>query len=481
MNEIVYRWCHTQFYDFDLDIMSDERNRLENDLLTKCKDMKNRQLFTHMKDTLEWYGNVLVVLRLLRDEAMTSLTHWEKLSLEIKENDLDPHSIDFNYERILELKLDQHKEKIEERVEYAREQQKVDKGLERIKAEWKKNEFKFEFKGEHFKLLSNEKMISDLEEHLTKVAEYKSTPYYDDFREKIDNMETELNRISDNFTLLKQVLEKWNYLKNVFSKDIDDMTQQAGVEKANFESNNKKLIVIFESFKRLVTVKECFLQINIEKDLKQLYIEFSGVERGLYNLIETKRNNFERLYFLSNDDFLELLGNGEDTKIVNYHLSKLFSGIDRIEITENKKTIDYVYDSYNEKFKISSVLVTSVIETWLKDLERGMIESLEKTFSNIFQKKNNSSDRWGDFTLNKNDDMEKKLADENYNGQILLTMTQYLWRRRIENEMAEISKNEKADKSEKQDINWDLHIQKLKDILSGIVAFLEEDSKKGSI
>jgi len=482
MNQIVYEWCHTQFYDFVLDSMSDDRQRIENELLTKCKELKNRQLYTHMKDQLEVYGNVIEVLRLLRDEAMNSISHWEKLSGDIKEGDLNPYSIDFNFEKILELKLEMHKEKILERVDYAREQQKVDRGLERIKAEWKKNEFKFEFKGEHFKLLSNEKMISDLEEHLTKVAEYKSTPFYEDFREKIDNMENELNRISDNFTLLKQVLEKWNYLKNVFSKDIDDMTQQAGVEKANFESNNKKLIIIFESFKRLLTVKECFLQKNIEKDLKQLYLEFSGVEKGLRSLIETKRNNFERLYFLSNDDFLELLGNGEDTKIVNYHLSKLFSGIEKIEISEPKKLIEYVYDSYLEKLKLKeSVQVTNVIETWLKDLEKYTIGTLEQEFSNIFLRKNNSNDRFGDFTLNKNDDMDKKLADENYNGQILLTMTQYLWRKRIENEMIEISKTEKTDKSEKQEINWDMHITRLKDLLTGIVAFLEEDSKKGNI
>lgn len=481
MNEIVYRWCHTQFYSFDIEQMAEERQRIENDLITKCKDMKTRQIYLHMKDQLELYYSVFIVLGLLRDEAMNSPSHWDKIKEIISDSKIDPHSIDFNFEKILELKFENYKDKIEKRVEYAREQQKVDKGLEKIKQEWKRNDLKFDFKGENFKLLSNDKMINDLEEHLTKVAEYKSTPYYDDFKEKIDNLENELNKISDSFTLLKQVLEKWNYLKNVFSKDIDDISQQAGIEIANFKTNNGKFLLIFESFKRLVTVKECFLQANLEKDLKDLYVQFSGIERGLYNLLETKRNNFERLYFLSNDDFLELLGNGEDPKVINFHLSKLFSGIDRIEISENKKTIEYVYDSLNEKFKISSVLVTSVIETWLKDLEKGMIESLEKTFSNIYQKKNNSNDRWSDFTLNKNDDIEKKLADENYNGQILLTMTQYLWRRRIENEMAEINKIEKADKTEKGEVNWDAHYARLKETLFGVVSFLEEDSKRDGI
>ena len=478
MNEIVYKWCHTQFYDFDLDKMTEERQKIENDLLTKCKDLRTRQIYLHTKEQLETYSSVFVVLRLLRDEAMNSQSHWDKIQSLIGDSKLDPHSIDFNFDRILELKLCDCKIQIESQVEYAREQQKVDKGLEKIKMEWKRNEFKFEFKGEFFKLLPNEKMITDLEEHLTKVAEYKSTPYYEDFKEKIDNLENELNRISDGYQLLKQVLEKWNYLKNVFSKDIDDISQQAGVEIANFKTNNAKFLLIFESFRRLVTVKECFLQKNLEKDLKELYQEFTSIERGLYNLLETKRMNFERLYFLSNDDFLDLLGNGEDPRVINFHLSKLFSGIDRIEITENKKTIDFIFDSLNEKFRITPVLVTTIIETWLKDLEKGMIESLEKTISNIYQKKNNSNDRWGDFALSRNDDIEKKLAEENYNGQILLTMTQYLWRRRIENEMSEISKSDKLDK---QDINWDGHISRLKDTLSGVVSFLEEDGKKNNI
>ena len=84
-------------------------------------------------------------------------------------------------------------------------------GLEAIKEEWKVKELKFEFKQKtdnsdgDFRLLSeNKAWVDALESHLAKIAEYKSTPYYEDFKEKIDNLETELNKFSDLYQLLNK-------------------------------------------------------------------------------------------------------------------------------------------------------------------------------------------------------------------------------------------------------------------------------------
>lgn len=482
MNEVVHDWCHTQFYDFDLNQMIEIRNQIENDLIFKCKDLKNKPIYTHMKEQLELFANIFVVLQLLRDPAMNGTSHWDKIQTLIGDSKLDPNAFDFNFERILELKLEQYKEPIEQQVEYAREQQKVNEGIERIAKEWDNNDLKFELKEDSFKLLSNEKMCTDLEEHLTKIAEYKSTPYYEDFKEKIDKLEAELNKISDIYLLLKQVLDKWNYLKNVFSKDIDDIAQQIGIETANFEENNKKFWQILIFFKETKIVKKCFQDEKLDNRLKSLYSVFSGVERGLYNLLETKRNSFERFYFLSNDDFLELLGNSEDPKIINFHLSKLFSGIDKVKIDVvqvpgeykgehgKRKVIKIVLDSLGEELKLENdFYVSSVIETWLKELEKQMIDTLEKGFSGFYNKKN------FEFKPDKKENLDIQLASLNINGQMLLTLTQYFWKNTLQLEYDAISRNELVE------VGYDNILTNLNNTITKVVEYMDSWKEKISV
>lgn len=93
-----------------------------------------------------------------------------------------------------------------------------------------------------------------------------------------------------------------------------------------YKANTDKFIEICKYFSRAKTVRECFLLKNIERDLKDLYNKFSTVEKSMQGLLDTKLHNFKRLYFLSNDDLFELMGNSSDEKVVNFHLCKLFSG-----------------------------------------------------------------------------------------------------------------------------------------------------------
>jgi len=304
---------------------------------------------------------------------------------------------------------------------------------------------------------------------LAKIAEYKSTPYYEDFKEKIDNLETELNKFSDLYQLLKQVQDKRNYLKNIFSKDIDDIYQQAGNDIAVYKTNNEKFLEICSSFDSKKLVKECFTQDKLENDLSDLLYKFSEVERSMNSLLDTKRQTFKRFYFLSNDDLFELMGNSFDMKVINPHLTKLFTGVERIKIEQPSKKkdenpiINCIYDSMNhgEKLKLnSSVIVISMVETWMNDLEKAMISTLENNLSKAYKKfmefpKSFELDL--DEKFDKNDKNPEKVELIKYimkkkfglTGQAFLTLTNFGWRIKLEKELVE------ASKSDKRNVEWD--------------------------
>ena len=501
MNEIVKRWRETQFYEFNLDEMEKERMQIENRLRNECKELTKKPIYITMKDQLDLYKALIEVLVLLRDDAMTKneQSHWEKVQNTLGLSNLEPKSIDFNFEKIIELKLEMYREQIEKIVKYAREQLKLDQGLEAIKAEWKIKELKFEFKAKtentdgDFRLLpENKAWVDALESHLAKIAEYKSTPYYEDFKEKIDNLETELNKFSDLYQLLKQVQDKRNYLKNIFSKDIDDIYQQAGNDIAVYKTNNEKFLEICSSFNAKKLVRECFNQEKLENDLNDLFYKFSEVERSMNSLLDTKRQTFKRFYFLSNDDLFELMGNSFDMKVINQHLTKLFTGVERIKIEQptRKKDenpfINNIYDSmeHGEKLKLdNSVIVISMVETWMNDLEKAMISTLENNLSKAYKKfmefpKSFELDL--DEKIDKSDKNAEKMELIKYimkkkfgiTGQALLTLTNFGWRVKLERELIE------ASKSEKKNVEWDNQMNYLTTCVTKAAAYLDKRKKK---
>jgi hypothetical protein len=169
MNEIVKVWRETQFYEFDLEQMEKDRAMIENQLRNECKELSKKPIYITIKEQLDLYNALIQVLVLLRDDAMLENTqsHWEKIQNVLGINNLEPQATDFNFEKVIELKFELYRDKIEEIVEYAREQQKLDRGLEAIKQEWKVKELKFEFKNKEkdkdgdFRLLPENKAWVD--------------------------------------------------------------------------------------------------------------------------------------------------------------------------------------------------------------------------------------------------------------------------------------------------------------------------------
>lgn len=480
INGMVYRWCHTQFLDFNLEEMKEERNSVEKELLVRCKNL-NMPIYQHMVNQLENYKLILEILDLLSDYSMQKDSHWEKLANLLSEPKLT--RFDLNFEQILDLKLESILDQINILVEYAKNQEQVNKSLQAMNKEWNKHELKYSInKLGEFQLEPDPKLATDLEEHLNRIAAHKATPFYDDFKTEIDNLENDLNKINDVYNLLKQVLIKWQYLKSFFSKNKDDIGHQAGMEIAQFGKDNENIGKIFDSFKEKRIVKRCFTGRDnyVDQSLNSLLLSFMGIEKALFKLLEGKRNNFERLYFISNEDFLELLGKTDDANAINQHLSKLFSGIEKINMTGkgDKKVIDCVYDSLDEKLPIwydgePEIKVTSVIETWMKQLERGMLETMEKNLTFFYKR--------GKFDFDLKEGIEKQLGSYNANnntmkyeltGQMVMVLTQYFWFKALENEINNSIVNDKAE------INYD----KIIDIYSKkrleVLAYLEDKKQK---
>ncbi|XP_048480981.1 cytoplasmic dynein 2 heavy chain 1 [Plutella xylostella] len=111
--------------------------------------------------------------------------------------------------------------------------------------------------------------------------------------------------------------------------------------------------------------------------------QLSACQSALKLYIDEKRSTFPRLYFLSDDDLLELLGQaraGAEGReaVMQSHLKKLFPGITGVRLGPDGMSITGLCSQHGETLPLEHpVDIDCTVEMWLKNLEIEMRSSIK--------------------------------------------------------------------------------------------------------
>ncbi|XP_052738057.1 cytoplasmic dynein 2 heavy chain 1 isoform X2 [Bicyclus anynana] len=168
---------------------------------------------------------------------------------------------------------------------------------------------------------------------------------------------------------------RWLYLEPILSNDEGDL----GTKFRKVDQGFKQVTRVIESDPRLsALVQSPRLQPMLDAISEQL----NACQSALNDYIDEKRSIFPRLYFLSDDDLLELLGQaragaeGREAVMQN-HLKKLFPGITGVRLGPGGLCITALSSHYGEMFQLDHpVDIDCSVEVWLKNLEQEIRTSL---------------------------------------------------------------------------------------------------------
>eukprot|EP00996_Jenningsia_fusiforme_P003459 NODE_4256_length_837_cov_6.983503_g3930_i0.p1 GENE.NODE_4256_length_837_cov_6.983503_g3930_i0~~NODE_4256_length_837_cov_6.983503_g3930_i0.p1 ORF type:complete len:278 (+),score=98.58 NODE_4256_length_837_cov_6.983503_g3930_i0:80-835(+) len=118
---------------------------------------------------------------------------------------------------------------------------------------------------------------------------------------------------------------------------------------------------------------------KLPEKLRTVLEQLERCQKALNEFLEEKRDLFPRFFFIGDDDLLEILGQAETPSVIQTHLKKLFSGINRVEFGEGDRTITKMLSTDGEVVPlVTPVVIGAEVERWLVELDNGMKETLKQ-------------------------------------------------------------------------------------------------------
>ncbi|XP_038624757.1 dynein heavy chain 2, axonemal [Tachyglossus aculeatus] len=413
------QWKSGRFQTLQTEAMESTAHTLFRRLTKLGRELKDRnwEVIETSRSKIEQFKRTMPLISDLRNSALRE-RHWEEVKDQAQQA-FDQDSDNFTLEKIVELGLDQHAEKIGEISASATKELSIEMALEGMTKTWSVIQLDivlYKDKG-HYRLRGTDEVFQALEDNQVALSTMKSSRFVKPFDKEVDRWERCLSLILEVVEMVLTVQRQWMYLENIFLGE--DIRRQLPQESASFDEINSSWKSIMERLNKDNNALRGTHTPGLLEKLVEMNRILEEIQKSLDMYLETKRHIFPRFYFLSNDDLLEILAQSRNPEAIQPHLKKCFDNIKSLRIQKlgvsNRSEAVGMFSGDGEFIDYPHpVMLEGPVEAWLNDVERSMRWSLRDLLRNcrVALKK----------FLNKRDKWVKEWA-----GQVVITASQIQW------------------------------------------------------
>ena len=327
-------------------------------------------------ERLDQWTTTLPLLKFCRGDGMT-LDHWAEMFryIDINRHEVTPEKLTFGHFLDRVENISANEKNLKGLHAKAQGEIQIREALAEIRA-WA-HEAVFTLSKQQQCMSGKISLIKDWKDLLTHVGDnqsllgsLKDSPYYGSFSGEASSWEQKFVALDEYLHLLMQIQRKWVYLEPIFARGA--LPQ----EQPRFRRVDKTFLEIMrdiETDPRVIELSKRDLGASLKGILEQL----DRCQKALNEFLEQKRDKFPRFYFIGDDDLLEILGQSQNPSVIQSHLKKLFSGINKVEFDDEKQNITGMVSLDGEVVPLSTqVAITPEVEQWLAALDREMRKTL---------------------------------------------------------------------------------------------------------
>ncbi len=415
-------WKIKSWKSIKSDILQETNKGLSNQIKALPKETRGFKGYAVIEKKVKNMQTLLPLISSLHSEFMES-RHWQEI-IQITGREIDPLSPNFCFNDILEMELYNYEIAVNEIVDKAQKEAKIDKKLKQIKVNWDNQIFEFidekEYETKLFLSLDNMKELLDTNQ-MDLMGMMSQGKYVEHFKEIVEEWREKLKMVDVVTTVWLKVQKNWRRLVNIFVKSEDIRVQ--------LPDDTKKFEALDKDFRDLMIevsqTPEVVLACNSDRKavLEEMLGTLEQCEKALNEYLGEKKKAFPRFYFVSDQALLDIISNGNNPHKVVEYLAHCFDGMKDLDfrvdpVTKQKtKSAKGMYSKENEYVEFSSDFVAEgAVETWLSNLEVKM----RATLAEILEHARGSAELW-------EVEVPREEWVKGYCAQLALVTTQIIW------------------------------------------------------
>ena len=237
-------------------------------------------------------------------------------------------------------------------------------------------------------------LIAKLDDSILVLSGIVSSRYVKPIQEEVQKLYTQLTNLSSTIDVWCRVQKGYLYLLNIFgSGDIQRQLPNETKMFMDLDGFWKKLLSRTQDYPKAVEVP----QFNIigtaaviptgntpplEATLKRYEQVLESIQKSLDEYLQNKRMSFARLYFLSDEELLDILSQSKNPHAIQAHIRKIFDSIQAVEFSVGQSgglDIVAMLSEEGERVVLNvPIKARGSITAWLGNLEQRMRQTINR-------------------------------------------------------------------------------------------------------
>ena len=327
-------WNPQLWSDIKTDDLEDEAKSLLKVLRKMAADMpviKGWQVYRSIEESIKDMNIVLPLINALHADSMRD-RHWKSLARVCHVKSIDPHDAKFTFEDTIALRVQDHIDDVEEIVETANKELKIERKLKDIETIWRDlvMDYVQHNDTEMYLIKPSEEVIESLEGHQLELQSMIGMgKFVDFFKDRVLHWQNVLGGMEDVLKVWVAVSRSWSALESIFLASADIRSQLPDDTK-RFEGLDSEFR---ELMKDAVNEPNCIAVCSVEgrqEALSSMMARLDQCQKSLNEYLDQKKKIFPRFYFVSNVALLDMLANGTNPPKIMKYLGDCYDSLDEL-------------------------------------------------------------------------------------------------------------------------------------------------------
>jgi len=161
-----------------------------------------------------------------------------------------------------------------------------------------------------------------------------SSRYLATFEDRCIKWQKSLASISEVVLLCGEVQRNWSFLEQLFihSAEVKKELPKESDQFVHIDKDVKR--ILDDAFKKKIALQYC-TQDWVFQELEKVEKQLAVCEKALLDFMDSKKRAFPRFNFVSPNDLLDILSNGNNPSKIMIHMPKIFQAIETLELKDS--------------------------------------------------------------------------------------------------------------------------------------------------